>query len=163
MARRTTWQAIAAAGLHLLALGGCAEPAAGPAPARPSEKDIAPLTIGEPRALTLDEPALRQPLSGAGERIGEANFIETELAAIDNPDLVPLVFELHFEDADGKETFLGTFGPFPPDNPGTFLVGIDKRLSPEGTLILTMRRAQSNGPEAGDVRVEVAPFRLRGR
>lgn len=64
-------------------------------------------------------------------------LVEIEIAEVVNPEKIRVIFEVHFRHEEEK-VLLGTFGLYPPDEPGTFLVTTQGRLAAEGSIVLTM-------------------------
>jgi hypothetical protein len=89
---------------------------------------------------TLDpgHPVAEQVLGPDIDAASTLKFVQVEVGAVFNPRRIPLSFNVHFRPPNGEETLLGTFGLFPPDNPGTFIVATSGRLQSCGTVIVTL-------------------------
>ncbi|MHC4956399.1 MAG: hypothetical protein ACYTGZ_21365 [Planctomycetota bacterium] len=103
----------------------------------------------------------------SAERIGsgvvdpeQQKFVEFVLTDVHNPGKTALIFEVHYRDSGGEREFLGTFGPFPPDNVGTFIVATQGKLRAGGTVELSLQ-AGDKGKDLGEVRVDVDRFSYR--
>lgn len=118
---------------------------------------------GPGRALRLDlaERTLVHPIEEAGiARPAQQKFVQVEIAAIVNPRLVPIMFEVRYRPETGADELLGTFSPFPPDNPGTFIVATRGRLRAGGAILLALVPLEEVGPE-DQVQVELTAISLR--
>ena len=101
------------------------------------------------------EPRLREP--------GRQKFVQVEVSAVHNPDLIPISFEVRFtsnRDATAEEIFLGVFSLFPPDNPGTFIVATRGRLESSGTIRVSIELPGAR-PTSQTLTVNVEPLSLR--
>ncbi len=142
-----------------------------PAPERGPEQGAEPeyvVPMEQAFALDLARPRIRIPLDAepgpvAAEPRRQA-FLAFEVTAVTNPRRRPLVFAVAFERHDGAAVALGTFGLFPADNPGRFLVATQNRLAPGGAVVVTLLTPDATGAEAGDdarIRVEFGPLGFR--
>lgn len=66
-------------------------------------------------------------------------LVQIEIVALHNPERKRVSFEVHYEPDDGERVLLGTFGLYPPDNPGKFLVATRGRLRREGAIVVSMQ------------------------
>lgn len=138
-----------------LASTGCnsdPEPEAAPDEARPA--------IGLYH-LDLQGKRASQPLAARPQRAGEKFLVEVDVTAIENPELVPIYFEVQLLRADGSTTTLGSFSPFPPDNPGSFLVSAGEAAAEGGTLVVLMRPISENPPHPEAIRATIGKLELR--
>jgi hypothetical protein len=107
-----------------------------------------------PYKLDLANQSVTQAI---GPEIGDAaaqKFVQVEVAAVVNPKLIPMTFDVHYRPEKGDQTLLGTFALYPPDKPGRFIVPTSGRLRSNGAIVLSMTALQKTGPE-DEVRVEV--------
>lgn len=109
--------------------------------------------------LDLDERSVVQPIDREIGDAEELELIEVEILEIANPERIRILFEVHYH-RGGEELLLGTFAPFPPDNPGRFLVPTGGQLRPEGSVELSMVVLDEVGPE-DRLRVELEPLTFR--
>jgi hypothetical protein len=110
--------------------------------------------------LDLADPTLAYPVQVDALAPERVKFIEIKLGELRNPGRVRLVFELSYQQPMGGTTLLGTFSPFPPDNPGTYLVATRGMLRAGGTILLTMVPLDQVGPgDRVQVAVEAISFR----
>ena len=65
-------------------------------------------------------------------------FVEVVVTKIVNPKRISIRFDVHYLPPNGEKVFLGTFSPFPADNPGTFIVPTQGKLKPGGELVLSL-------------------------
>ncbi|MFL6857065.1 MAG: hypothetical protein ACJ8EB_04055 [Allosphingosinicella sp.] len=145
----------AAAALALLA-AACGPPGDGPArrEAPSARKDA----MGE---LDSAHPTLAVPVA-AGEG---GRFVVVEVAAVANPSLRPLAFDVAFRPPGGAARPLGLFSLYPADRPGRFIVAAQGQVRPGGEILVTMR---DESPDPGaqalkDVRVHIATVALADR
>jgi hypothetical protein len=89
---------------------------------------------GAESILTTDRPAAF-PI-GAMRRQGD-KFVEVKLGKIVNPSRSALTFKVHYQN-DQRQTYLGSFSPFPADQPGTFLVATQGQVNNGGAIVLTL-------------------------
>jgi|ERR1044071_9236886 hypothetical protein len=89
-------------------------------------------------------------------------FVQIELVSIVNPRKEPLLFEVYFQPENGDRSLLGTFSPYPPDNPGKFIVPTKGRLETGGSVVLSMILPGSTASK-DSVKVEVKRLTYRER
>jgi hypothetical protein len=90
-------------------------------------------------------------------------FVEVTLHRITNPDRVPVHFELTRLRPGEPALVLGTFAPFPPDNPGTFLVAAADLLAAGDQLSLELVPVDERDAERAGIEVELERFTLVAR
>ena len=73
-----------------------------------------------------------------GEVFQDYKFVQVEVIEILNPKRYALSFEVRYQSRDGGKTYLGSFSPYPADNPGKFIVATQGKLRNEGAIILTL-------------------------
>jgi hypothetical protein len=93
--------------------------------------------------LTPESRALVRPLGGDAEG---RKLIEIEIAEVVNPQRIRVSLEVHHRIGQ-DEVLLGTFGLYPPDDPGTFLISAKAPLPAEGSLVLTLQVLDEVSPE----------------
>ena len=111
-------------------------------------------------SLTATHTNVAQQIRPGLADIEKQKFVQIELTSIDNPDKKPLIFEVFFQPENGSRSFLGTFSPYPPDNPGKFIVPTKGLLRGGGSVILSMILPDS-GEAKRPMKVEVNKFTFR--
>ena len=100
-----------------------------------------------PLRLDLANRTLAYPIGSDLAEPEKLKFVQVEIAELINPRLVRITFELRYRPETGEEVFLGSFSPFPPDNPGTFIVSTRGSLRPGGAILLSMVPLDEVGPD----------------
>jgi hypothetical protein len=121
--------------LHCLALLACGSeavetPAAGAVTANGA--------IESPLRLDLSERTLVYPVDASMLGSTPPKFVQVEIERVINPRLVRIVFELSYRAEAGAETLLGSFGLFPPDKAGTYIVATRGLVHDGGAVVLSM-------------------------
>jgi hypothetical protein len=88
-------------------------------------------------------------------------FVQIEVTEAFNPQRIPLIFNVHYQPPHGEKSLLGTFGLFPPDNPGTFIVATRGKLQSGGLIIVSLVPLEQVDEEA-EIRVQVKRISLIG-
>jgi hypothetical protein len=85
-------------------------------------------------SLNLEKRMVEQRIDDSVVHPEAIKFIQIDVVAVYNPQQIPILFKVHH--ITGKEAMqqLGTFGLFPPDNPGTFVVATNGRLRANDTI-----------------------------
>lgn len=109
--------------------------------------------------LDLANRTLVYPLD-PGIAAERAKFVQVAIGELFNPRLLRISFELRYRPDGGADVLLGTFSPFPPDNPGTYIVATRGLLRPGGTIVLSMVLLDDVGP-GDELRVAVKAISLR--
>jgi len=65
-------------------------------------------------------------------------FVQIEVTKIVNPKMHSLTFEVSYQSEGDVKTNLGSFSPFPADNPGTFIVPAQEKVKNRGAIILSL-------------------------
>lgn len=139
-----TLVSIAAFCALLLACNGEAETSRAPGQTDAAERaadDTEGGTLSESAPLVLDlaNRSVLYPIDlEIAARARAARIIEVEFAQLINPDRIRVIFEMHFRSESGDEIKLGSFSPFPPDNPGTYIVATEGVIKPGGAIIISM-------------------------
>jgi hypothetical protein len=128
---------VLASALLLCACSNCARPdrnLPSSVPSKPLQGDSSPgpTTI---RVDSVSPTAKRKVTSGESDR----KFVKVVVRDVVNPRRLELVFEVHFRGDAGNLAFLGTFGLFPSDNPGTFIVPARGLLREGGEVLVTLK------------------------
>jgi hypothetical protein len=88
--------------------------------------------------LDLANRTLVYPMAPAALDPDKLKFVRVEIDRLLNPGLIPIMFEVRYRPEQGAEVLLGTFAPFPPNNPGTFIVATQGRLQSGGAVLLSL-------------------------
>lgn len=104
--------------------------------------------------LDLASPAALEALPAALD-LERGRLVQVELTELSNPRRTPIAFEVRYRMQTGDERLLGAFSPFPPDNPGRFIVPTGGRLAPGGTLAVTLVRLHEPAPDDEAIRVKL--------
>jgi hypothetical protein len=115
-----------------------------------------------PFSLDLERRSLSQAIGPEVLEPQAKRFVEIEIVEVFNPDRIRIAFEVHYQGENGEKVLLGTFGLFPPDRRGRFIVATRGRLRSGGVIILSLQVLDKVGPE-DEVRVRVGPIGLRER
>jgi hypothetical protein len=103
--------------------------------------------------LDAERQSLTQPIDAADGPSG-ARFVRIEVVDVSNPDKHPLTFEVHYQPQSGEREYLGSFGLYPPDNPGTFIVSTQGKVGDGGAVVLLMKTAANVDSESIKVGVK---------
>ncbi|MEZ5330797.1 MAG: hypothetical protein R2991_01820 [Thermoanaerobaculia bacterium] len=126
-------------GRRLAALAGCVVLVACAADGSGRHEPPQALRLsGAPAVLEPDRPVHSLTLEAPAAQLEGGRLVEIDLTEIANPTDLRLSFEVRYRPPAGEERLLGSFAPFPPHNPGTFLVPTRGDLAPGGTLELRM-------------------------
>jgi hypothetical protein len=110
--------------------------------------------------LDLQHRTIRQRIGPELDRPTQQKFVEIQIAAIVNPRRIRITFDVAFQPDEGEKVPLGSFAPFPPDNPGRFIVATGGKLRNEGAIVLSMAVLDETGPDdALSVTVKRISFR----
>jgi hypothetical protein len=117
---------------------------------------------GQAGALRLDlaNRTLVYPIGSDIAEPDEMKFVQFEIGELINPRPVRITFEVRYLSDNGAETFLGSFSPFPSDNPGTYIVATRGSLRTGGAILLSMIPLDQVEPE-DEVQVEVKAISFR--
>jgi hypothetical protein len=94
------------------------------------------------RRLDFRHPSLAIPVEAVAPG-DNRKFVVVELSAVANPGREALSFEVRFRPRQGAERVLGTFSPFPPDNPGRFIVATQGKADAAGEILLSLQPSGS--------------------
>jgi len=144
---------------------GVAHAACSDLPNKPAATPEKPLERAVSYSLNIRNPTAEQRIGPDLRAPEKQKFVQIEITKIENPDKQAILFELSFKPQNQEPTFLGTFSPYPADKPGKFIVPTQGKLSPNGTLILSMvlpKTANATKP-ARPPEVQVAPFTFRDK
>lgn len=107
--------------------------------------------------LDLNSLSVVQPLS-QGENAEGNRFVQVEVVKVVNPKKLPVAFKVYYQTMRNEQVYLGSFGLFPSDNPGKFIVATQGKLKNGGAIVLTLVKPDKS--EAGDV-VQVGVRKIR--
>lgn len=65
-------------------------------------------------------------------------FLQVEVSKVINPKKHSVTFELHYQTDSAEKIFLGSFGLYPSDNPGKFIVPTGGKVNQQGSIILSL-------------------------
>lgn len=85
-------------------------------------------------------------------------FVQVEVVKVVNPKKLPVAFQVYYQTTTNEKLYLGSFGLFPSDNPGKFIVATQGKLKNEGAIVLTLVKPDQSG--TGDT-VKVAVRKIR--
>jgi hypothetical protein len=112
--------------------------------------------------LSLAYPMVQQLIGVDVVTPEKQKFVQIAVTQVSNPKRIPLSFDIHFRPAHGAKNYLGSFSPYPADNPGKFIVATHGKLRTGGTVSVTLVPLQRVDDEE-KIRVRLArlSFRLR--
>ena len=109
--------------------------------------------------LDLDQPSIVQPIDSDQKTPEAAKFVKVEVVEIVNPGNLAVAFQVHYQTRSNEKIYLGSFGLYPNDNPGKFIVSTRGRLKNDGAIVLSLVKPEGVG--AGDtIRVGVKRLQL---
>jgi hypothetical protein len=88
--------------------------------------------------LDLKKPSLVQPMEAKSEGLETYKFVQVEVAEVTNPNKDPVAFQVHYQTVDNERIYLGSFGLYPSDNPGKFIVATQGKLRNGGAIVLSL-------------------------
>ena len=88
--------------------------------------------------LDAHKRTIVQPVEPKDIPIEGCKFVQIEVTKIVNPKLHALTFEIIYQSEGDVKTNLGSFSPFPADNPGTFIVATQGKVKNRGAIILSL-------------------------
>ena len=110
--------------------------------------------------LDLNKRSVVQPIAPQDEVDSGTKFVQIEVTTVTNPRRYALSFQVSYQPKNGDRIDLGSFGLYPADNPGKFIVATQGKLKSEGALVLSM--ILYDKPEPGEaVRVTVKKMTFR--
>lgn len=108
--------------------------------------------------LDLNNPSI-QPIDSNQKAPEAARFVKVEVVEIVNPRNLPVAFQVHYQTRTNEKLYLGSFGLYPSDNPGKFIVPTKGKLKNEGAIVLSLVKPENLG--AGDtIKVGVKRIQL---
>ena len=107
--------------------------------------------------LDLNSLSVVQPLSRHENAEGN-RFVQVEVVKVVNPKKLPVAFKVYYQTMTNEQVYLGSFGLFPSDNPGKFIVATQGKLKNEGAIVLTLVKPDKS--EAEDI-IKVAVRKIR--
>jgi hypothetical protein len=105
--------------------------------------------------VDLASPTALEILPAALVDLERSRFVQVELMELANPRRTPIGFEVRHRAESGAEKLLGTFSPFPPDNPGRFIVPTGGKLGSGGSLAVTLVLLHEDSPRDDPLRVKL--------
>lgn len=127
------------------------------------QKESGP-TTGEQSLFRFDNinRTASQPIDPDMPAPGKFKFLEIEVINVVNPDKVHVQFEVIYQVDKDDQIFLGTFGLFPPDNPGRFIVSTQGKLQSRGELVLSLV-SPNEAPSDSTLKITVKRIQFRER
>jgi hypothetical protein len=93
--------------------------------------------------LDLNSPSIVQAIDATTENLENAKFVRVEVVDVVNPGKLPIAFQVHYQTRTGEKLYLGSFGLYPSDNPGKFLIATRGKLRKEGAVVLSLVRPEN--------------------
>lgn len=110
--------------------------------------------------LDAHKTTIVQPVEPKDIPIEGCKFVQVEVTKVVNPKMHSLTFEVSYQPEGDVKTYLGSFSPFPADNPGQFIVATQGKVKNRGAIILSL--VIPDKIDAGDtVQVTVKRMTLR--
>lgn len=104
--------------------------------------------------LDLTNPSIVQSIDPNQKAVAASRFVKVEVVEVVNPRNLAVAFQVHYQTRTNEKIYLGSFGLFPSDNPGKFIVATQGKLKNEGAIVLSLVKPE--GVDAGDtIRVGV--------
>jgi hypothetical protein len=88
--------------------------------------------------VDLKKPILVQPIDAKSEGVERYKFVQVEVAEVTNPKKDPVAFQVHYQTVNNERVYLGSFGLYPSDNPGKFIVATQGKLKHGGAIVLSL-------------------------
>lgn len=91
-----------------------------------------------PFELNLGNRTMAQSIRPELASQSKRKFVAIEISDVHNPGRIRISFDVYHRPNDQEQTLLGTFGLFPPDEPGRFIVatkGVTERI---GEIVVSM-------------------------
>jgi hypothetical protein len=85
-------------------------------------------------------------------------FVQVEVTKVVNPKRYSLTFEVRYQLNGGESIYLGSFSPYPADNPGKFIVPTQGKVKNQGAIILSL--VMQDKPDPKDT-IQVAVKRIK--
>ena len=111
----------------------------GGVPALTNKTDDRSAGQGQPEDhLDSRTQSIAQPIEPQDSVVEGRRFVRIEVTQVRNPKQYPVAFRVHYHSARDSMTELGSFGLFPPDNPGSFIVATQGKVRPGGAIVLSL-------------------------
>jgi hypothetical protein len=94
-----------------------------------------PAETGGAVTLSPSKPFVSIPASSLDRSTGD-RFVLVELVEIHNPERFSLSFKVYFQPPEADRIYLGSFAPFPADQPGRFIVSTRGLIRDEGKVLV---------------------------
>jgi hypothetical protein len=88
--------------------------------------------------LDLNSPSIVQAIDANEKNLDSAKFVRVEVVDVVNPRKLPIAFQVHYKTRTNEILYLGSFGLYPSDNPGKFIVSTRGKLKNEGAIVLSL-------------------------
>ena len=129
----------------------------------PSVSDLVKPIKTPPAAhiLTDTKTRVRQSMADSGSSSDTAKFVQFEITELVNPGLKRISFKVYLDnETDQKPSLLGSFAPFPANNPGRFIVATQGKVDADSTIILSMQMLDEASEDA-PLQITIEPFSFR--
>ncbi len=114
------------------------------------------------RYLDAAHPSITERVEAGAEGVKSARFVRVDVVEVTNPKELALAFDVVFKPDNDAAIWLGTFGPYPADNPGQFIVPTKGVVRPGGSIVVSMQIPRDvPAPDRGSIRVAVGRISLR--
>ena len=108
--------------------------------------------------LDLNTPEIVQPIEARDWLVEKPKFVEVEVVEVVNPKRYPVSFQVYYR-SPNADVYLGSFGLFPADNPGKFIVATQNKVKNEGAIALHFVRP-ANVAANDTIRVGIRRIKL---
>ncbi len=88
--------------------------------------------------LDLNNPSIVQAIDANEKDLETAKFVRVDVVEVVNPAKLPVSFQIHYQTPTGERIYLGSFGLFPSDNPGKFIVATRGKVKRAGAVVLSL-------------------------
>lgn len=88
--------------------------------------------------LDLKNPSIVQPINAKSEGSEKYKFVQVEVTEVINPKKYPVAFQVYYQTDTNERIYLGSFGLYPSDNPGKFIVPTQGKLKSQGAIVLSL-------------------------
>ena len=93
--------------------------------------------------LDLNSPSIVQAIDANKKNLENAKFVRVEVVDVVNPRKLPIAFQVHYQTLTNEKLYLGSFGLYPSDNPGKFIVTTRGKVKNEGAIVLSLVKPEN--------------------
>jgi len=113
------------------------------------------------RYIDIAHPSVTQRVEASTEGVQNAKYVRVDVVQITNPHQLALSFDVFFKADGGPRVSLGSFGPYPADNPGQFIVPTKGLVRPAGSILVSLVVPDhASDAEGASIRVGIGPISL---